>query len=163
MNEIWDWEPNKRSKIDLSKKISDKRKSDYKKPNKTERKGFVKSRIGQGWLRTEVLKRWKRKCSVTGCKIDKILITSHIVPWSKSSEDEKLDVGNCILLSPNLDSLFDRHQISFEDSGEIIISDDLDDQDLQILNINEQMRLRYIFDDMKPYLSRHRKTFNENN
>jgi len=161
LNEIWGWEPDKRSEINLSKEISDKRKSNYKKPNTTERQGIVTSRVGQGWLRTEVLKRWKRRCSVTGCKIDKILIASHIVPWSKSSENERLDVGNCLLLSPNLDSLFDSHQISFKDSGEIIISDDLDDEDLQILNIDNQMRLRRVFDDMKPYLSRHRKVFAE--
>ena len=54
-------------------------------------------------------------CSVTNCELHKILISSHIVPWSKSNEKERLDVGNGILLSPNLDSLFDRHLISFQD------------------------------------------------
>ena len=164
LTEVWEWKSDKSStKIDLSKKISDQRKKEYKKPDKTERKGLVTSRVGQGWYRKEILKRWERKCSVTGCGIEKILISSHIVPWSKSTDEERLDVGNGVLLSPNLDSLFDRHLISFKDTGEIIISKNLNDNDLQILEINKDMKLRYVYNDMKKYLSRHKKTFNEKN
>jgi len=100
-------------------------------------------------------------CSVSNCQLSKILISSHIVPWSKSNKDEKLDVGNGILLSPNLDSLFDRHLITFMDSGEIIISKTLEKKDLEILGIKKEMKLRKVYDDMKPYLSRHRKVFND--
>ena len=99
-------------------------------------------------------------CSVTNCELSKILISSHIVPWSKSNKDERLDVGNGILLSPNLDSLFDRHLITFMDSGEIMISKTLGEKDLETLGINKKMKLRKVYDDMKPYLSRHRKVFN---
>ena len=34
-------------------------------------------------------------------------------------------------------------------------------EDLNLLGVNHNMRLRIVFDDMKPYLSRHRKIFNE--
>ena len=161
---LYTWSPNKVGRdtsnvTNLSKDISPKRKRNYIKPNTTERKGLVISRVGQGWYRREILNRWNGKCSITGCSLDRILISSHIVPWSKSNDDERLDVGNGILLSPNLDSLFDRHLISFEDSGEVIISDKLKDNDLELLGINRQMRLRVVFDDMKLYLSRHRKEF----
>ena len=98
--------------------------------------------------------------SVTNCELSKILISSHIVPWSKSNKDERLDVGNGILLSPNLDSLFDRHLITFMDSGEIMISKTLGEKGLETLGINKKMKLRKVYDDMKPYLSRHRKVFN---
>jgi predicted restriction endonuclease len=102
-------------------------------------------------------------CSVTNCELSKVLISSHIVPWSQSNEDERLDVGNGILLSPNLDSLFDGHLISFKDSGEIIISKNIKEKDLELLGVTNYMKLRKVFDDMKPYLSRHREVFDEKN
>ena len=61
----------------LSSNISNERKRNYKKPSKTERKGLVTSRVGQGWYRREILKRWGGECSVTGCCLDTILISSH--------------------------------------------------------------------------------------
>lgn len=163
---LYTWSPQKIGRettnvMDMSKEISSKRKSNYAKPNKTERKGLVTNRVGQGWYRLEVLKRWDRKCAVTDCGIEKILISSHIVAWSESNDNERLDVGNGILLSPNIDSLFDRHLISFQDNGEIMISSKLRTEDLNLLGVNHNMRLRIVFDDMKPYLSRHRKIFNE--
>ena len=72
-------------------------------------------------------------------------------------------MGYGILLSPNLDSLFDRHLISFQDAGELIISTNIKDKDLKLLGIKRNMKLRTVFDDMKPYLSRHREVFNEKN
>ena len=122
---------------------------------------MVTSRVGQGWYRLEVLKRWDIKCAVTDCGIEKILISSHIVAWSESNDNERLDVGNGILLSPNIDALFDRHLISVQDNGEIMISSKLRTEDLNLLGVNHNMRLRIVFNDMKPYLSRHRKIFNE--
>ena len=163
---IYTWSPDKVGRKssnvkDFSGKVSSKRRKNHKKPSKTERRGLVTNRVGQGWYRTEILNRWGNMCSVSNCQLSKILISSHIVPWSKSNKDEKLDVGNGILLSPNLDSLFDRHLITFMDSGEIIISKTLEKKDLEILGIKKEMKLRKVYDDMKPYLSRHRKVFND--
>ena len=84
---------------------------DYNIPNKTERKGLVISRVGQGYYRKKLLKRWGFKCAVTNSSIERILIASHILPWSKSNNAQRLDIGNGILLSPNLDALFDKHII----------------------------------------------------
>ena len=135
----------------------------FNKPNKTQRTGLVTSRVGQGYYRQQILEKWNNRCGVTGCGITKILISSHIVPWKDCNDQERLDVGNGILLSPNIDSLFDKHLISFEDTGEIIISNILSKYDIESLSINLNMKLEFVTNDMKPYLSRHRKVFNENN
>ena len=74
-----------------------------------------------------------------------------------------MDVGNGILLSPNLDSLFDKHLISFEDNGDIIISKNLTTKDLQTLGVYRDMKLRKVYDDMKSYLKKHRTKFFEKN
>ncbi len=152
------WKSDKKiSEIDLSEELSDKRKKNYKKPSKTERKGIVTSRVGQGWYRTEVLKKWDWKCSVTGCEIQKILISSHIVPWRDSNDEERLDVDNGLLLSPDLDGLFDKYLISFNDDGSMIVSDKINIIELSELGININMKLRFVNDGMKKYLKRHRE------
>ena len=50
------------------------------------------------------------------------LIASHIKPFIKSNEDEAYDPNNGILLSRNIDSLFDLGYITFRDNGEIIFA-----------------------------------------
>tara|TARA_B100001059_G_scaffold90172_1_gene88787 strand:- start:117 stop:986 length:870 start_codon:yes stop_codon:yes gene_type:complete len=141
----------------IEKDESDEKKYNYNKPNKTERKGLVTSRVGQGYYRQQILDKWNNKCGVTGSSLVKILISSHIVPWSKCNDEERLDPENGILLSPNIDSLFDRHLISFKDTGEIIISNKLTSLELKKLGVNNQMKLSHVSKGMKTYLLRHRK------
>ena len=96
---------------------------------------------------------------MTNCDIIEVLISSHIVPWSECNDDERLDVENGILLSPNVDSLFDKHLISFSDSGEILTSNSITQSDLERLGISTKAIIP-ITDGMKQYLSRHRKIMN---
>jgi hypothetical protein len=86
-------------------------------PNETERKGLVTSRVGQGAYRKRIIHRWEYKCAVTEFNKLEVLIASHIVPWSESNDNERLDADNGLLLSPTYDALFDRHLISFENDG----------------------------------------------
>jgi predicted restriction endonuclease len=81
---------------------------------------------------------------------------SHIVPWSESNEQERLDEENGILLSPNADALFDRHLISFTDSGELLISSVMDRIELVKLGINSNAVIP-VSEGMKKYLKRHRE------
>ena len=46
------------------------------------------------------------------------LVASHSKPWRDSSNEERLDGENGLLLTPSVDHLFDRRFIGFEDSGE---------------------------------------------
>ena len=139
----------------------DKKEYNYNKPNQTERKGLVVTRVGQGYYRKQLLERWENKCAVTSCTIKNILIASHIVPWRKSNDAERLDIGNGILLSPDLDALFDKHLISFNDEGNILISKNLTRDQLTNLGISKNLRLHTVYPDMISYLSRHREEFNE--
>ena len=71
-----------------------------------------------------------------------------------------MDVDNGILLSPNADSLFDRHLISFTDSGEILISERVSKDELAKLGISLNVSIP-ISVGMKKYLMEHRKKFDE--
>ncbi len=75
---------------------------------------YANFRISQGKFRRKFLNKWRNKCAVTGSSTKEILITSHIVPWSEASNEERYDVQNRILLSSTYDALFDKHLISFD-------------------------------------------------
>ena len=82
------------------------------------------------------------------------MIASHIVPWRLSTDEERLDVDNGILLSPLYDALFDKHLISFKDDGEILIANSIKDDNLKT-NIRLNAKI-IVTEGMKKYLSRHR-------
>ncbi len=130
--------------------------NNYNKPNTTERKGLITSRVGQGWYRNQLIGEWDGKCAVTGLDNASILIASHIVSWRDATDEERLDPDNGILLSPNLDALFDRHLIGFDDNGQIIISELISHGQLRKLGIDVNMKLRHITSKTKKYLRRHR-------
>jgi predicted restriction endonuclease len=135
--------------------ISDSRKSKYTKPNKTERRGLVISRVGQGYYREGLLIKWKGKCPVTGVEIAEILIASHILRWSECDDEARLDIDNGILLAPNVDALFDKHLISFTDEGELVYSTELNVEELKRLGIDFNVRID-VTEGMKKYLRLHR-------
>ena len=134
--------------------------SEPSKPNITERQGLVTSRVGQGYYRGQILTRWEKKCAITGLSITTVLIASHIHPWKDATDEERLDVGNGILLSPNLDALFDKHLISFEDNGKILISKLLNENQKDVLGL-DGLSLREVYEDMMSYLALHREVFYE--
>ena len=123
---------------------------------------MVTSRVGQGFYRQQIVEKWDGRCPVSNSNIKQILISSHIVPWSESNDIERLDSENGILLSPNIDSLFDKHLISFEDNGSIIISSKIDEVNRKSLGLNLQIKIP-VSEGMKKYLNRHRTRFNEKN
>jgi hypothetical protein len=82
---------------------------------------LIKARRGQGVYRDN-LERVETACRVTGLLDRRHLRASHIKPWCKSNDADKLDGYNGLLLSPHLDHLFGRGYISFSDSGELLVS-----------------------------------------
>lgn len=127
-------------------------------PDRTEREGLVLSRVGQGLYRKMLQFKWNNRCAVTQVDEQKVLIASHIVPWKDSTDSERLDPENGILLSPNLDALFDKHLISFNNNKKIIISNSLSSFNTQALGIYPDMQLVDITSGMKPFLERHRES-----
>ena len=128
-------------------------------PSATERKGLVTTRIGQGAYRKSIVYRWDGMCAVTGFDKLEVLIASHIVPWSESSNDERISINNGILLSPNYDALFDRHLITFEDSGKIILSDTIESKAYQKIGVTGFEKINNLSEENHPFLDKHRQRF----
>ncbi|MDZ4994680.1 HNH endonuclease [Clostridium perfringens] len=117
----------------------------------------VKARKNQNKFREALFKR-ENKCKICGLAHKELLIASHIKPWSESTPEEKLNPFNGFLLCPNHDSLFDKHLITFEDNGRIIISKRLSEKDKLLLNIDNDIIIN-IEEENKKFLERHRKVF----
>jgi predicted restriction endonuclease len=90
----------------------------------TQKYQLVRSRVGQGQYRRN-LEQYEARCRITGVTQGQFLTASHIKPWSKSSDFEKIDGNNGLLLAPHVDRLFDRGYISFEDNGTLLMSPSL--------------------------------------
>jgi len=104
----------------------------------TEKSNLVKSRIGQGTFRQKLVGYWSG-CAVTGFKDTNLLVASHIKPWRASSNAERLDPFNGLLLVPNLDKAFDAGYITFDPAGKIMVSPLLTEP--QKLGISLQLRV----------------------
>jgi putative restriction endonuclease len=118
----------------------------------TEKAAFVKARMGQGVFRKKLIDYWKG-CSVTAFPRIDLLVASHIKPWKASSNFERLDVFNGLLLLPNLDRAFELGYISFNEKGMIIISPTLGHPEL--IGIDSAMRLD-VAPEHRKYLDYHR-------
>ena len=121
----------------------------------TEKLRLVKSRNGQGLFKDR-LREVEEGCRLTGLTDIKYLIASHIKPWTKSNDFEKLDGNNGLLLSPHVDKLFDNGYISFEDNGSMIISTQLNTNVLELWSIDKDRGVGSFNDEQKDYLQYHR-------
>lgn len=118
----------------------------------TEKATLLKTRIGQGNFRQKLISLWGG-CAVTGYKDTSMLVASHIKPWRASSNIERLDGYNGLLLLPTLDKAFDSGLISFTVSGSILISPLL--QEPEGLGITESMSIN-LKPEHQPYMEFHR-------
>ena len=66
-----------------------------------------------------------------------MLKASHIKAWSKSTDKQKLDENNGLLLCAHHDALFDKYLLSFEDDGKPIISELILEEHYESLRIDE--------------------------
>jgi predicted restriction endonuclease len=128
--------------------------NDFSEIDETEKRALIKSRIGQGDFREDLIKLWG-SCSLTGLKNISLLKASHIKPWRDSTNSERLNPYNGLLLTPNYDLLFDWGLISFIENGQIILSDKLSKDDRRAFQADESQRLRKIYPENRPFLEYH--------
>ena len=103
----------------------------------------VRSSTWQSYFKNQLFKLWGSSCLVTGIKNENLLIGAHIKPWAKSSDEEKIDPYNGLLLSPNADKLFEIGLISFQDNGSMMISDKINLSELKKLGIENNIKIDF--------------------
>lgn len=120
----------------------------------TEKDSIVKSRIGQGIFRNELIEYW-HGCAISQCPFTWMLIASHIKPWRDADNQERLDTYNGLLLLPNYDKLFDLGYISFNPKGKIMCSRLLDKFDREAIGLTSDLHLVKLENQHLKYLKYH--------
>lgn len=117
---------------------------------------LVKARRGHGIYRKN-LEGFENACRITGVTSARHLRASHIKPWSRSTDFEKLDGNNGLLLSPHIDHLFDRGFISFTDEGSLLVSSQADPDTLARWSVDDEQKQHAFRPDQLKYLAFHRE------
>ncbi len=124
---------------------------------KEEKDNLIRARKGQGKYREKLLENCPF-CPITLVSDDRLLIASHIKPWIKSNDDEKLDPKNGFMLTPTYDFLFDRGYISFTDDQKMLVSPWLSKMTCSKLNISDGKGYNMLpTKGREKYLEYHRK------
>lgn len=146
------------AEIKVDESVAEKtRKKKLEKGGVREAKSYA--RIGQGQFREDVLSLWNNTCPVTGVSKIDMLTASHVVPWSISTDEEKIDPHNGFPFSPAIDRLFDRGYISFGAKGEMLVKPAITKQELQKLGVPYPMSVTPLNSQQLAYLARHRTLF----
>ena len=87
------------------------------------------------------------------------LIASHVQPWRDSNNDQRLACENGLLRTPTVAHLFDKGFISFEDSGQLIVSPVADQRSLERMGIETESRVNVgaFSQGQRRYLDFHRE------
>lgn len=72
----------------------------------TERQALTKVRVNQRFFRNRVLSAYDYRCCVTGIRVKKLLVASHIVPWAEDKQN-RLNPRNGLCLNAMHDRMFD--------------------------------------------------------
>lgn len=121
----------------------------------TEKLQLISARRGQGLFKSRV-EIIEPQCRITKLEDRAHLHASHIKPWRDSTDREKLDGYNGLLLSPHVDHLFDRGFISFEDSGRVVVSPKLPSIVLERWSIDPARSVGVFCSEQRAYLNYHR-------
>jgi predicted restriction endonuclease len=101
----------------------------------------------------------ERRCRITGVSNPEHLRASHCKPWRDSSNEERLNGENGLLLTPSIDHLFDRGFIGFEGSGRLLISPVAHKPSLEKMGVKvgEQINVGVFAEGQRRYLDWHQE------
>ncbi len=125
-------------------------------------------RQGQDKYRKAVIE-YMPQCPFTKISDERILVASHIKPYSicikENREDQALDYLNGLALTPTYDRLFDQGYITFKNNGELICGTMLSPYtwDRLQINPNAKNQMRIFPEKREEYLDFHRKHIFQDN
>lgn len=88
------------------------------------RKIVTEQRIKQSFFRRAVLSSYRGRCCMSGLSESRLLVASHIVPWSRDKAN-RLNPSNGLCLSAIHDRAFDKGLITLTDDLKIVVSTEL--------------------------------------
>ena len=111
----------------------------------TEKESLINSRIGQGKFRKRILDKYDGICIVSRINDSRLLVASHVKPWSISDNEDRLSSENGLLLNSLYDKMFDLGLMTFTEKGEILVSKELNPTSTALtgIKINYEYNLKY--------------------
>lgn len=126
-------------------------------PRSTEAERMVVQRVGQDIFRRGLFDFWDGRCAITGLALPELLRASHIKPWADCSTDaERVDVYNGLLLAPHLDAAFDAGFITVAEDGTVVVSPDLPHSAFPALGLDRSLQVEGFDRAHERYLPWHR-------
>src|SRR3990167_3618436 len=125
------------------------------------RRVLTEQRIKQNFFRRAVMSSYRGRCCMSGLSELRLLIASHIVPWSKDKAN-RLNPSNGLCLSAIHDKAFDKGLITLTDDFKIVVSDELKRRDEPFVKdvllplIGKQIELPERFMPSVAFVSHHR-------
>lgn len=108
----------------------------------TEREATVRQRVGQNLFREGLIALWGGRCAITGLDVPELLRASHAKPWADSSDVERLDVYNGLLLAAHWDAAFDAGLVTVSVDGALMASPALRESSQAVLGFTSAMHVR---------------------
>jgi HNH endonuclease len=131
------------------------------------RSAIVQVRVNQSFFRRAVLASYQGRCCMSGVSHPRLLVASHIVPWSQDVAN-RLNPRNGLCLSALHDKAFDSGLISLDNDYQVIVSDKLKhkaDEFTQVNLLSLQGKAITLPDKFLPdqvFLEKHRLIFETN-
>lgn len=123
----------------------------------TETEAVRRVRLKQDVFRKSLLQFWDGRCAITGLAVPALLRASHAKPWADCTTDaERLDVHNGLLLAAHLDAAFDEGLITVQDDGLVVSGPMLDHDTRALLGLARTVRVKGLRNEHHPYLAWHR-------
>ena len=122
----------------------------------TEAEAKAKIRLGQKKFKRELLPLWGHKCAICEIELPALLRASHSKPWKDSTDAERLDPFNGVLLCCNHDALYNKGYIAFDGQGRLHISSQIPELDYVKYSIHPKMKISR-YEENKPYFKWHKK------
>ena len=88
------------------------------------RRVVTQQRVKQHFFRRAVLSSYRGRCCMSGVSEPRLLVASHIVPWSKDKAN-RLNPSNGLCLSAIHDKAFDNGLIALSDDFRVLVSTEL--------------------------------------
>lgn len=84
---------------------------------------------------------WQNGCALCGIAIEEMLTASYAKPWKDSTDMERLNPYNGILLCRNHAALFDAGLIAFTGGGSIRLASRIEEQDYALYNLEKSAKI----------------------
>jgi putative restriction endonuclease len=110
--------------IEVSAELSSQDIEELKQIKGEEKYKLIKTRVNQSFFRKSILANYNSTCCITGIRMPEVLISSHIIPWSKD-ESIRLDPKNGLCLNALHDKAYDRGLITISPEYKIIVSESI--------------------------------------